>query len=90
MSNDSIIAELEAQMANAAFRQQVEEHLESMDLTVMLTARITGIPSDALIVILAAIIGRFLIKECPDHARQHYADLAKQLIDEAVHHANKE
>jgi hypothetical protein len=90
MSNDSIIAELEAQMANAAFRQQVEEHLESMDLTVMLTARITGIPSDALIVILAAIIGRFLIRECPDHARQHYADLAKQLIDAAIQHSNKE
>jgi hypothetical protein len=90
MSNDSIIAELESQMASAAFRQQVEQHLDSMDLTIMLTARISGIPSDALIIILAAIIGRFLVKECPDHARQHYADLAKQLIDAAVQHSNKE
>jgi hypothetical protein len=39
---------------------------------------------------LAAIIGRFLIRECPDHARQHYADLAKQLIDAAVQFPNRE
>jgi hypothetical protein len=90
MSNESIIAELEDQMASAAFTQQVEEHLETMDLTVMLAARVSGVASDALIVILAAIIGRFLIRECPDHARQHYADLAKQLIDAAVQFPNRE
>jgi hypothetical protein len=90
MSNESIIAELEDQMASAAFTQQVEEHLETMDLTVMLVARVSGVASDALIVILAAIIGRFLIRECPDHARQHYADLAKQLIDAAVQFPNRE
>jgi hypothetical protein len=90
MSNESIIKELEDQMASAAFNQQVAQHLESMDLTVTLTARVSGVASDTLIVILAAIIGRFLIRECPDHARQHYADLAKQLIDAAVQHSNKE
>jgi hypothetical protein len=90
MSNDSIIAELKDQMDSAVFAQQVEQHLESMDLAVMLTARVSGVASDALIVILAAIIGRFLIRECPDHAREHYADLAKQLIDAAVRHSNKE
>jgi hypothetical protein len=59
MSNDSIIAELEDQMGSAVFAQQVEQHLDSIDLTIMLTARISSIPSDVLIIILAAIIGRF-------------------------------
>jgi hypothetical protein len=90
MSNDSIIAELEDQMGSAVFAQQVEQHLDSIDLTIMLTARISSIPSDVLIIILAAIIGRFLVKECPDHARQHYADLVKQLIDAAIQLSNKE
>jgi hypothetical protein len=90
MSNDSIIAELEEQMASAAFRQQVEQHLESMDLTVMLAARLCGVPSDVLVAVLAAIICRLLINECPDGARTHYADLVKRLIDEAIQLSNKE
>lgn len=90
MSNDSIIAELELQMASAAFNKLVAKNVDSMDLTIMLAARLSGIPSDALIVILAAIVGRLLINECPDYALQHYANLAKQMIDTAVERTNKE
>jgi hypothetical protein len=90
MSNDSIIAELEEQMASAAFSQQVEQHLGSMELTVLLTARLGGVPPDVLVAVLAVIIGRLLINECPDEARTHYADMVKQLIDSAVQHSNKE
>jgi hypothetical protein len=90
MSNDSIIAELESQMASAAFNQQVEEHLDSMDLTVLLAARLGGVSSDVLVAVLAAIICRLLVNECPDDARAHYADLVKWLIDEAVRFSNKE
>jgi hypothetical protein len=90
MSNDSIIAELEKQMVSAAFRRQVEEHLDSMDLTVRLAARLGGVSSDVLVAVLAAIICRLLVNECPDDARTHYADLVKRLIDEAVQLSNKE
>jgi chromosome condensin MukBEF complex kleisin-like MukF subunit len=90
MSNDSIIAELEEQMASAAFNQLVEQHIGSIDITIMLAARVSNVPSDVLIVILAAIIGKILINECPDNARQHYADIAKHVIDEAVRLSNKE
>jgi hypothetical protein len=44
MSNDSIIAELEEQMASAAFNQLVEQHLGSMELTVLLAARLNNVP----------------------------------------------
>jgi hypothetical protein len=44
MSNESIIKELEDQMASAAFNQEVEQHFESMELTVLLTARLGGVP----------------------------------------------
>jgi hypothetical protein len=90
MSNDSIIAELEKQMVSAAFRQQVEEHLDSMELTVLLAARLGGVPSDVLVAVLAAIICRLLVNKCPDDARTHYADLVKRLIDEAIQLSNKE
>jgi hypothetical protein len=43
-------------MASAAFQQQVEEHLDSMELTVLLAARLGGVPSDVLVAVLAAII----------------------------------
>jgi predicted transcriptional regulator len=90
MSNESIIKELEDQMASAAFQQQVEEHLDSMDITVLLVARLGRIPSDVLVAVLAAIICRLLVNECPDDARVHYADLVKRLIDEAIQLSNKE
>jgi hypothetical protein len=90
MSNDSIIAELKDQMDSAVFAQQVEKHLESMDLTVLLAARLGGVPSDVLVAVLAGIICRLLVNECPDDARTHYAGLVKQLIDEAVRFSNKE
>jgi hypothetical protein len=90
MSNDSIIAELEAQMVSSAFTEQVKEHLGSMELTVLLTARLSGVSSDVLVAVLAAIICRLLVNECPDDARTHYADLVKRLIDEAIQLSNKE
>jgi hypothetical protein len=90
MSNESIIKELEDQMGTAVFRQQVEEHLNSMDVTVLLAARLGGVPSDVLVAVLAAIICRLLVNECPDDARAHYVDLVKRLIDEAIQLSNKE
>lgn len=90
MSNDSIIADLEEKMANAVFNQQVEEHLDSMELTVLLAARLEGVSSDVLVAALAVITGRLLINMCPDHARTHYADMVKHIIDSAVQHSNKE
>jgi hypothetical protein len=90
MSNDSIIADLEDQMASAAFNQQVDQHLGSMELTVLLAARLDRVSSDVLVAVLAAIICKLLIHECPDDARAHYADLVKQLIDAALQHSNKE
>jgi hypothetical protein len=90
MSNDSIIAELEAQMGSAVFTQQVEQHLNSMEVTVLLMARLRGIPLDVLVAVLATIVTRLLINECPDDARARYGDLVKQLIDVAIQSSNKE
>jgi hypothetical protein len=90
MSNESIIKELEDQMASAAFNQEIEQHFESMELTVLLTAKLGGVPPNVLVAVLAVIIGRLLINGCPDEARQHYADMVKHTIDSAVQHSNKE
>jgi hypothetical protein len=89
MSNESIIKKLEDQMESAAFSQMVDQHLDSMELTVLIAARIGGVPSDVLFIVLTVILGRILIK-CPNHARAHYTELMKHIIDSAVEHSNKE
>jgi deoxyhypusine synthase len=90
MSNESIIKELEDQMASAAFNQQVEQHLDSMDLTVLLTARLSGVPSDVLVAVLAPSSADSSSGNALMMPEQHYADLVKQLIDAAIQHSNKE
>jgi hypothetical protein len=89
MSNESIINDLKDQMENAAFSQMVEQHFDSMELTVLIAARIGGVPFDVLFIVLTIILGRILIK-CPNHARAHYTELMKRIIDSAVERSNKE
>jgi hypothetical protein len=84
MSNDSTIDDLKTQMASAAFGQAVKEHVDQIEIMTLLAAKLSGIPPDVLVVILAITIGRILMTSCPDQVREHYADIIKDIIDRAL------